>query len=127
LLLPLLLIIELVSSSSMRRHLCHQCASIFAVFAIAAVVLSPLWHLCRHCHCRSGVVALVTMVLSPSPVRRHLAVVELASSPSLLVIKLASLPLTCRRLCRRCDCDCHPHHDGVVTVIDAQASLLLLS
>ena len=127
LLLLLSLIVELVSSPSMRRHLCHRCAGIFAVFAIAAVALWPLWHLCRLCRCRGGIVALVTMALLPSPVCRHLAVVELASSPLSLVIKLASLPLTRRRLCRRCDCDCHPHHDGVVTVIDAQASLLLLS
>jgi len=31
------------------------------------------------------------------------------------------------RLCCHYDCDCRPHHDGVITVVDAQASLLLLS
>jgi hypothetical protein len=126
-LLPSLLIVELVSSPSMRMHLCHRCAGIFAVFAVAAVALWPLCHLCHLCRRRGGIVALVTMVSSPLPVRRHLAAVKLASLPSLLVIELASFPLMPRHLCRRCDCDCRPHHYGVVTVNDAQVSLLLLS
>jgi hypothetical protein len=95
----------------MRRHLCHQCAGIFAIFAVAAVALWPLSQWCRR-HCRCADI---------------LAVVELALLSLSLVIKLASLSLMPRRLCRHYDCDCRPHHDGVITVIDAQASLLLSS
>ncbi len=107
-LLPSPLIVELVS---LPRHLCHQCAGIFAVFTVAAVALWPLSRWRRRCRRCADI----------------LAVIELASSPSLLVIKLASLPLMPRSLCRRYDCNCRPHHDGVITVVDAQVSLLLLS
>jgi hypothetical protein len=78
-------------------------------------------------HRHGGIVALVTMALSPSPVRRHLAIVELALTPSSLIIKLAPLPPMHRSLFRHYNCDIRPHHDGVVTVVDVQASLLLLS
>ena len=127
LLLPSLLIVELVSLPLMRRHLCHRCTGIFAIFAVAAVALWPLWHLCRLRRHHGGVVALVTMALSLSLVRRYLAIVELALSPLSLVIELESLSLMGRHLCCRCNCNCRPHHDGVVTIVDVQASLLLLS
>jgi hypothetical protein len=104
----------------------HPQAGVVAIDAQASLS-SMRRHLCRLCRRRGGVVALVTMALLPLPVRRHLAIVELASPPLSLVIELASLPLMRRHLCHHCDCDCRPHHDGVVTVVDAQASLLLLS
>jgi hypothetical protein len=59
----------------------------------------------RHCqasiiafiaHCQAGIVALVVMAL---------------------LLSMHS------QLHRQRDCDCHPHDDGVVTVVDAQASL----
>jgi hypothetical protein len=66
------------------------------------------------------------MALLLLPVRRHLAIVELALMPLLLIIELALLPSMRRRLFHRCNCSCHPHHNGDVTVLDVQASLLSL-
>jgi hypothetical protein len=40
---------------------------------------------------------------------------------------MASLPLMHRHLCLCRNCDCCPHDDGIVTVIDVQASLPLSS
>ena len=114
------------ASSLVFALVAHPQAGVVAIDAQASLP-SMRRHLCRLCCRRGGVVALVTMASLPLPVRRHLAIVELASPPSSLIIELASLLLMCRHLCRRCNCDCRPHHDGVVTVVDAQASLLLLS
>ncbi len=101
----------------------HRRAGVIAVDAQASLPTMRR----RLCHRHGGIVALVTMALLPSPVRRHLAVVELALTPSLLIIKLATLPSMRRSLFCHCNCDCHPHHDGVVTIVYAHASLLLLS
>jgi hypothetical protein len=40
------------------------------------------------------------------------------------LIAMALLPSMHRRLCRCCNCNCHPHDNGVIAVFDVQASLL---
>ena len=96
--------------------------------AVAVDAQASLLTMCRRlCHHHGGIVALVMMALLPSPVHRHLAVVELALTPSSLIIELVTLLSMRRSLFHHCNCNCCPHHDGVVTIVDAQASLLLLS
>jgi hypothetical protein len=36
---------------------------------------------------------------------------------------MALLPLMCRHLCHHCNCDCHPHDNGIVAIVNAQGSL----
>ena len=112
------------STSSLFVALVTHCRAGVVTVDAQASLPTMRWRLC---HRHGGIVALVTMASSPSPVCRHLAVVELALTPSLLIIKLAPLPPMHRSLFRHYNCDCRPHHDGVVTVVDVQASLLLLS
>jgi hypothetical protein len=73
---------------SQALNLKDQCAGVFAIVAIAIVILMMIGVLplsmCRHsCYCEEGVVALVTMVV---------------------------LPLICKQ-------HCCPHHNGVVAIL----------
>jgi hypothetical protein len=120
--------------SLMCKHFCRCQASIVALVAC----------------CQAGVVALVVMALLP-PMRRHLAIVlmtivplitmvflpflcaaisatvELATLPSSLVVALIAMaPLLLMQSCHN-NCDCWPHDNGFVAVVNAQASLQLSS
>jgi hypothetical protein len=73
------------------------------------LLLSSQWRCC-HCQC-TGISAIVKLVLTPL----------------LIVIALVTMlpsPLMHRHLCRHRDCNRCPHDDGIVAVVNAQASLL---
>ncbi len=78
-----------------------------------------------------AVVALVTMVSSPLSMRRCLhscqaSVVALIAHHRVGIIPLVMMALlqSMRRwLCHCCNWDCCTHYDGVVAIVDAQASL----
>ncbi len=62
--------------------------------------------------------------------RRHLHRCQPSIVPSLLVVALvamAPLRLMCRHLCQCYHCDCLPHDNGIVVIVNALVSLLSLS
>ncbi len=83
------------------------------VFAI--VVMTSLLSLMRSClqRCQASIVALVACCKAGTVVAA--------------LVMMVLLPSLCRRLCHCCNGDCCSCHGGVVAVVDAQASPLLLS
>ncbi len=68
--------------------------------------------MCRRLHhCQTSVVALITCC--QAGVIAH--------------VGMALFPLMCRRVCHHCYCNCCPHDDGIIAIVNAQASLLLWS
>jgi hypothetical protein len=109
----LLLIIKLGLLPSLWWCHCLWCAGIFAIVAMA-------------------IVALVTMALSPLLMHRRLcccwtsvvALVACCRSGIVALIMMALSPSKQRRLCCGRNCDCCPHDNGIIAIVDAQASLL---
>jgi hypothetical protein len=78
-----------------------------AIFIFVTMTLS-LSSMCRCLrHCQNCTVALVAC---------HQAGI-------VALVVMASLPLMHRDLCCCCHCDCHPHDNGVIAIVDVQASL----
>jgi hypothetical protein len=74
-----------------------------------------------------AIVFLIMMALLPSLMHRHLHRCWLALLPLLIVIALVlmvPLQLMCRHLCHRCNCNCWPHDDRIVAIVNAQVSFL---
>jgi hypothetical protein len=74
----------------------------------------------RCCHPQAGVIAPLAMVSSSSlmhrhPCRHHNGVVAL--------VAMAFLSLMCRHLCHHCNGDCRPHQDGVSAIVKLAYSL----
>ncbi len=100
---------------------CHQ-AGIVTIDAQAylpllqwQLLLSSQWHCCC-CQC-AGVSTVVELALLPLLLILKLALLQLLQWPCLLSM--------CRHLHCRHDCDCHPHDNGIVAVVDAKGSLPL--
>ncbi len=122
--------------------------TIIVLMAMASLPLSM--HRCPCCH-QAGVVALVTMASSPLICIGVVALVVMALLPSLswcscpccngviiitsvivliachqagivALVVMALLPLMHRRLCCCCNGDCCSCHDGIVAIVNEQAS-----
>ncbi len=104
---PLLLVVELALLPLSWRHHHHLCAGIFANVAIAIVTLMTMVLLlllmcrCPCCH-QACVVTLLTMALSPC-------------NSVVALVTMALLPSSSWHCC--------PHCNGIIIIIDAQASL----
>ncbi len=80
-----------------------------------------------------AIVALVMVALLPLSMRRYLrhcqasviAFVTHHQAGIVAFVAMALLPSMRRRLGRCRDCNYHPHNDGVIAVVNAQASLPL--
>jgi hypothetical protein len=82
--------------------------------------------MCRHLHhCCNGA-ALIMMALLPLLICRHLrccqasiiTLVTCCQAGVIALIVMALLLSMCRHLCHCCDCDCHPHDNGIIAVVD---------
>jgi hypothetical protein len=80
---------------------------------VALIMMAPLPLLMRKrlCRCQASIVTLIAC----------------CQADIIALVMMALLPLMHRHLCHCCDCKCHPHNDGIVTIVDAQASLPLPS
>ncbi len=115
------------------------------------MVSLPLWMHRHPCCCQAGIVALVTMALTLLIHDDIIALVAMTSLPSsswrhcpccigifiiingrhpchhhngvFALIALVLLPLMHRHLCHGCNGHCHPHDDGIIAIVDVQASL----
>jgi hypothetical protein len=75
--------------------------------------------------------ALVTMVSSLALMLRHhrncqtsvVAPIACCQAGVVALIMMASLLLMRRHLCCHCDCNCCPRDDGIIVIVDTQASL----
>jgi hypothetical protein len=77
------------------------------IVALVTMELLPLL-ICRHlCHCQASVVTLVA--------HHQAGVVGL--------VMMSLLPSMHRHLCHHCNCGCCPHDNGVVAIVNVQASL----
>jgi hypothetical protein len=86
----------------------HLCAGVFAIIVMASLPLL----ICRHLRRRqASLIALVS---------RHQASI-------IALVVMASLPLMRRHLCRCLNGNCCSCHNGIVAVVDVQASPLLSS
>ncbi len=82
-----------------------------------------------------AIVALLMMALLPLLMHRHLhhcqtsiiALVSRCPGGLVALIVMALLPSMHRHICHHSNFDCCPHDNGVLAVVDAQASLTLLS
>jgi hypothetical protein len=78
-----------------------------------------------------AIVALVMMALLPSSMRRRLhhcstsivALVACCQAGVVAIVMMALLLSMCRHLCHHNHCNCHPHENGIVVVVNAQTSL----
>ncbi len=77
------------------------------------------WHCC---HPQAGIVALVT-ITSSSLMRRHPC---RHCDGIVALVAMALLPLMRRCLCRCCNCNCCPHDNDAIAIVNGQASLPLL-
>ncbi len=93
-----------------------------------------------------AIVALITMVLLPLLMRRHLCCCQTSlvalvahhwadivtliachQAGIVALVVIVSLSSMRRRLCHCCHCNCCPHDDGIIAVVDAQEPLPLSS
>ncbi len=126
----------------MCRRLCRGQASIVALIPCHKAVSLPLlwWRWCHWCAGIFAVVAmtvvtLIMMVLLPSLMcswlhRCQASAIALFThrwADMFALVVMAPLPSMHRRLCPSCNCNCCPHDDGVIAVVDAQAFLLTSS
>jgi hypothetical protein len=80
-------------------------------------------------------VALITMALLPLLMCRRLcccqadtiALIACRQASVIALVVLVLLPSMRLHLCGHCNCDCYPHDNGGITVVNAQASMALLS
>ena len=85
-------------------------AGIFAIVLMASLL--SLMRSCLQC-CQASIVTLVACCK--------------ASTVVIALVMMVLLPSMCRLPCHCCNWDCCSCHGGVVAVVDAQASPLLLS
>jgi hypothetical protein len=87
-----------------QRH--GKLVFVAGVFAIVVIVSLPLLMQRHLCHCQASIVALVAC----------------CQAGVITLVVMVLLPLMRRRLCCCCIGNCCSCHDGIVAVVDAQAS-----